>query len=236
MRNLRFIFSLFYLGLGSVLQAQPTFSLPSQTITCAAQNCFEVSVRDFDNILSFQFSINWDANILTNAQIQDFGLNDLNASNFNVATPGTIRVGWDHAQATGIDLNDGHVLFVICFDEAGETNTQSAIQFSGTPIQIEVVNGQGEILDPVFENADLTFNCSNLGDEPLPLGFSILSDTVNCGDQVCLDVRVQGFNEITSFRCNLQWDLNVLKNQTLSDMQLAGLRFGQVSPGSMWAE
>ncbi len=229
-----------------------TFSIGQQTANCGDQVCLDVIANGFADISSFQYSLNWDADLLGTATVQNFGLSDLDGSQFNATTAGILRVGYDDSSLQGRSVADGTVLYQLCFDLGGNVEGTSAISFSNTPIAIEVVNTQSNIVEPTLQNGSLTVNCIDVIEpmdsttmdadtmteivNELPLGFVVDSAVVNCGNQVCLDVRVQGFTDITFFRYTLAWDFQTLSTQEIQQTNLDGIRFGTVAPGSFWTE
>ncbi len=110
-----------------------TFLLSETNANCEEQACLDVTVQNFEDILSFQYSIRWDATVLGAASVQGFGLPDLNNSNFNTNLPGVLRIGWDDTFITGATLPDNQVIFQICFDATNEVVNAAVFQFSGKP-------------------------------------------------------------------------------------------------------
>ena len=136
MRNLKTLLFLFFAVCWSNLFAQPSFSLSQTNIACGEQSCLQVTAQDFTDILSFQYSMNWDAAVLGNASVQTFGIADLGQPNFNLNSPGIARVGWDDSSLSGVTLAANTVLFEICFDEIGGNTATTNVEFSETPIAI----------------------------------------------------------------------------------------------------
>ena len=110
MRKLKTVLLLLFAVIWTNTFAQTTFSLSQSEIACGEQTCLQVSVQGFTNVLAFQYSLNWDAAILGNASVQSFGIGDLSVANFNLASPGIARVGWDDSNTTGISLTDNTCL------------------------------------------------------------------------------------------------------------------------------
>jgi hypothetical protein len=220
-----------------------TFSLSETTGDCADQVCMDVRVQNFKDILSFQYSINWDANLFGTASVQSFGMPDLGTSNFNTSTPGILRVGWDDVFITGVSLPDDHLIYQVCFDNISDSVKNAPINFSGTPTSVEVVNAQSNIVAPAFENGSLTITCNtdngngngnggNMGQSDLT--FTLSEMTATCEEEVCMDVRVKGFRNILSLQYTINWDADLLGSANaqsfgLPDMGLAN--FNNNTPG-----
>lgn len=141
------------------IQAPLTFSAGSATVCQGDQVCIPITTEDFEDILAFQYSINYDQNLLEFSSVMNFNLPGLTSSNFGVpnALPeGAVTVGWfDNTQA-GVSVPDGTELFEICFDVIGSPGQISPMNITGTPTPIEVVNSALEIVDAVFENGTVT--------------------------------------------------------------------------------
>ena len=76
-----------------------------------------VQVKGFSNILSFQFSLHWEAAAASFVDLEQFGLAGLGAGSFGteLTNAGTLTVSWDDPAGTGEALGDGTVLFAIRF-------------------------------------------------------------------------------------------------------------------------
>ena len=212
------------------------FALSSSTTNCGEQTCLQVSVRNFQDILSFQYSIIWDASVLGTASVQQFGLPDLDNANFNARNAGVLRVGWDDTFITGVTLPDDHILFEICFNAIGDNDGQTLVQFAGSPTSIEVVNRESVELTPEFQNGQVNVTCSdgNTGNAGTDLMFLLSETTANCDQQACLDVSVQNFQDILSFQYSIRWDPTVLGTASVQQFGLPDLNnsnFNLTSPG-----
>ena len=138
--------------------------LSSGEVNCGEQICLEVVVRDFDNIIAFQYTINWNADHLGTASVQNFGLPDLGNSNFNSSVPGQLRVGWDDSSIQGVSLPDDIILFELCFSSVGSTSVNTTISFSSNPLPIEIVTGEGVLGTFEFQEGVVAIDCSGLSD------------------------------------------------------------------------
>ena len=138
--------------------------LSSGGVACGEEICLEVVVRDFINIIAFQYTINWNADDLGTATVQNFGLPDLGTSNFNSSVPGQLRVGWDDSSIQGVSLANDVVLFELCFSSVGTTSVNSNISFTNDPLPIEVVTGDGMLGTFEFQEGTVAIDCSELVD------------------------------------------------------------------------
>lgn len=79
--------------------------------------CLPLMVRDFDQIASMQFSINWDSSALSlvGVDISNSALNDLNPSSYSHLTPEKLLLSWNASSLMGISLSDSATIFRLCF-------------------------------------------------------------------------------------------------------------------------
>jgi len=238
-----------FIGLGSLsVYGQTnsiTMSLGSATANCGDQACINVTTQDFNNVLTFQYVIAWDAALLGTADVGQFGIGDLRANNFNNTTPGSIRVGWDDTSLNGVSLPDNSVLFQLCFDTPNNVSGTSLVQFVNAPVTIEIINSDGAELSPIFQDGSITINCVNGPNNPAPpppptapanLGLAVSNVTGNCGEQSCVEVSATGFIDIFSFQHSLNWDLASLGTGEVSAFGLVDLdasNFNLAVPGQL---
>ncbi|MEZ4943581.1 MAG: gliding motility-associated C-terminal domain-containing protein [Saprospiraceae bacterium] len=111
--------------------------------------CVQVRVKNFEDVISIQFGMTYDANIISFDHFE-FGGNPLTLSNanFNATIPGEIKFTWFDQQAVGLDLPDSSLIFSVCFEAIGDTGTMSPLTFTSLPgFAVEVVKEpQGEVI------------------------------------------------------------------------------------------
>jgi len=139
--------------------AQPTIFTPSQSVGEGSSISVDVRVDDFENILSMQFSINWDPTVLQFDSISNYNaLPDYSPSNFgtNSASQGKVSTLWVDNQLLGVTLDDNTTLFSIVFDVIGLDNSSSLIEVSDDPTPVEVSDVDGNVLPVIIENGMIT--------------------------------------------------------------------------------
>ena len=122
-----------------IFDASEEFGSPGSTV------CVQIDVSGFTNVLSFQYTINWDPAVLQLPTPITSSVNDLNALPdpifFGPANPtNSLTVNWSDVDFMGESLPDGTTIFEICFTLIGPAGSSSPITFSGNPTQIEVLN------------------------------------------------------------------------------------------------
>lgn len=109
-----------------------TFSLPDTTVAPNQMIRVPIRVKDFDNVVSIQFSMNWDQTIIS---YQSFEKGDLDnvAIGDTQAENGVLRLSWFDADGQGKTLPDGSVLGYFNFRALGPEGSSSPITI-GNPL------------------------------------------------------------------------------------------------------
>ena len=117
-----------------------SFQLPAVSALPGDKVCMDVTVQDFTDVASMQFSINWNPSILQFDEVRNFnpGLPGLGTDAFNQPTPGKLTFSWFEATSLGITLPDSASIFEICFDVIGAIGDLSLVEFSDDPLAIEI--------------------------------------------------------------------------------------------------
>jgi len=126
----------------SVCQAV-TFSFPLINASPGTNICVPLTIQDFVNVGSMQFTMVWDGTILdfTNINAINGNVTGLDVNDFNNLFPplnDTLTFTWADLTFNGVDLNDGETLFEVCFDVIGSLGECSPLNFSNRPTPIEV--------------------------------------------------------------------------------------------------
>jgi gliding motility-associated-like protein len=189
--------------------------------------CVKISVNGFTDVAGMQFSMNWDVSFLEFTGFQNFNLSGLNDGSFNLdnVAEGKIPMQWLDPSSAGITLPDGTVIFEMCFRVLGTTGSRS-IRFTNDPLEIEVVDSDDNTKTFSKKDATITvmgsggggFDCDVTG---FALGISE-EETMN-GQQVCTDVFVRDFTNITSLGGTVEWDPTVVSSPQVTDFNLSDL-------------
>jgi len=96
-----------------------------------------VYVKGFKEVLSFGFSLAWNASKIKYSQLTDFNPKlSMNASNFTLGNvdKGRMGVSWYVLNPNGVNLNDKDTLFSIEFDAISQDGDSTLISFTDNPI------------------------------------------------------------------------------------------------------
>ncbi|MDX1667688.1 MAG: cohesin domain-containing protein, partial [Saprospiraceae bacterium] len=112
------------LGIQAIALAQPTVSLPTESPCTSEEFCMDVILDDFTDILSMQFSLRFDPEVIRFEQVTNFGLPQMDAGSFDLSQvdSGYVLVNWGSDDCDNADLvtrEDGHRAFTLCFTALG---------------------------------------------------------------------------------------------------------------------
>ncbi|MCG8328345.1 MAG: cohesin domain-containing protein [Chitinophagales bacterium] len=104
--------------------------------------CVDVTVADFENIVSLQFSMNWDAdiihfdNLVLGNALPSFNNNSFNLNNTN---DGYLTMSWFNQSIQPVTLPDDAVLFSLCFTASANGGT-TQVEITSIPTAIEATD------------------------------------------------------------------------------------------------
>ncbi|MBK8721833.1 MAG: gliding motility-associated C-terminal domain-containing protein [Saprospiraceae bacterium] len=169
--------------------------------------CIAFTTKDFQNITTTDFSINFDKNILSFTGINQI-LPAFNNAVFNTtnAVNGSIKVNWKSLDPiNGLTIPDGFTLFAICFDAKGVPGSISNVSITGSPDTINVRNKffPDKNIGIAPQNGSVTV-LSGIG-KPLTLNLNGPT-TIKTGDRFCLDVSEKDFKDIIKTEYSIKWN------------------------------
>ena len=110
--------------------------------------CVQVTASGFRKIISMQYSMKWDTQVLEFTGVKDFRLPFLTQDNFGLgkSKSGQLTFAWIDNNLKGITLPDGSPIFQLCFRLKGKTGTVGTVSFSPQPTPYEVANVYEQLL------------------------------------------------------------------------------------------
>lgn len=169
--------------------------------------CLDFTVSNFEDILSYQFSVAFDPAHMEWTSIQNITLPEASLANFITAGASAGSISFDWEPSTSHTLPDGTVIFQMCFQPVGSPQQCDVLEVVGLPIVPEAIN--------------TTSNGENIGivDTPgevcilYPEGFGLVIGDIegDIQDTVCLPVQVVSFDNITSAEFDISWDPSELE-------------------------
>jgi len=119
--------------------------------------CAPVKVFGFSEMISIQFSLNWDETVLTYKELQNENLDHLDGA-YSSISASELVLSWVDFGYEGISRPDSTVIFDICFDVTGNLGDTT-----GIVIQAPSNSGVMEIsnLNGIIANDDIDFQYNN---------------------------------------------------------------------------
>ncbi len=129
------------------LQAQPTIF--AEDITANEDEIVEVEIKveGFKDIVAWQFTFEWDSQVLEFIDFDQFNLVDLSEDNFGPTDKTDYIIStWFENLLTPVSVADGEVIFSIKFKVIGEAPDSSKLWFSGRELE-NIVSENGTSKD-----------------------------------------------------------------------------------------
>ena len=130
------------------LDGQVTFNLSDETVDPGASFCKDFAVEDFTDIVTLQFSLNWNPTIFRLDSVTNLNIPSPQSflANFALASSGRLPVIWFDPLGGGLSANDGVTVFSVCFTAIGTSQQCTNLEFTNMPLDIDVTdansNGQ----------------------------------------------------------------------------------------------
>jgi len=130
------------------LSGQVKFTLDDETVDPGTSFCKDFVVEDFTDIVTLQFSLNWDPNVIRLDSITNLNIPEPQSftANLALAASGRMPVIWFDPMGGGLSVNDGVSVFSLCFTAIGTSQQCTNLEFTNIPLNIDVTdansNGQ----------------------------------------------------------------------------------------------
>lgn len=215
---------------------------PGGTVT------IDVSVNNFDNLISAQFSINWDAtamsfNSITNVtnDLVDFLPGNIGTvDNSQGVMDGQLRVSWSPTNGSdltnGVSIPDGTVLFSFLLNGDGAPCDEVDLVLSNVPLSIEVADNNLNVFSAITSGANIFVegpDCNDPGTgggDGCPVvgntsnvGYLAPEITAEMGANICIPITVNNWADIQSAQSGITWNPAVLTFTGSQNYNLDGL-------------
>lgn len=183
--------------------------------------CVDVNAIELDNILSMQFSLDYDETALAYVGIEGINFPDLFTSNVGNPQAGLLTLSWfsNSDLINGASASNGTTLFQICFELIGDEGVYP-INFTNGPTNIEFIDAQNDLpIEPVT----LVDGEISIGENEEGFTLDLSVESASVGEVVCLDVIATGFNNILSMQYGMEYDPTVLAFNSVDNSNLANL-------------
>jgi len=110
--------------------------------------CLDITVAGFQQLISMQYSVRWDKNVLEFKELKNFQLPSMDGNNFgtNNAQDGVLTALWIENSLKGIAIADGTSIYQICYKVKGKSGQFSSANFVDKPTPFEAVNTRDEVV------------------------------------------------------------------------------------------
>lgn len=207
-------------------------NIQNKSVDEGDQVCLGVTVRDFKDLEKVQFSINWDKDALEYIAVQSLNLTGLDMSDFTAnAANGTLTVNWDAAPGIPVTVNNGTVLFEMCFTAIGNGGTTTDVTFSDNPLVRFVQNNNDDTVAFQGTKGVVTIRevvNSDCGTLP-GTSFYLPQESGETGQTVCLELKAKDFTSIGSLQWTYTYDPTVLRFDTTYRVSLPGYDIGNIN-------
>ncbi|NJN26483.1 MAG: hypothetical protein HC819_11145 [Cyclobacteriaceae bacterium] len=139
-------------------QPSPIFVLGTANVANDEIATIPLTVKDFKNILTAQFTITWDAALAEFQEVKDFALSDLNASSFNRVDDGTVTLSWSRTTGESVTLDDNTVICNLVFRATGVPGQTTDLAFGSIPTLQEVTDADKNILGVTYLNGKINIS------------------------------------------------------------------------------
>ena len=188
---------------GSSVLASHETALPGET------TCVEVTVRDFIDIASMQFNMNWDPNIVQFQEVNATGV--LLGMDFNTANTAGGVLGVEWFSQSSITLDNDVVIFELCFSSIGELTEISDVFFDSTVI----INDENETFETTFDGS-VTISPKDIE--------IVASQSANIpGEPICIEFSANNFENVVSTQFDFNWETAVMRLDSIGGFNLPGL-------------
>lgn len=139
-----------------------TITGKDMTVKSGEKFCVDVQVTNFIDVISMQYSTNFDNKVLEFIEVKNPALKDLSAKlngvNFARAKgeENTLRFSWFVQDLKGISLYDGSTIYQVCFKATGKSGTITEVDFANQPMTGEIGNSKFQPMPAEFGAAKIT--------------------------------------------------------------------------------
>lgn len=193
------ILSLIFFLFSNSINAQISLTIDNTLTDGNNHSCVPITVENFNDVIGFQFSVQWNPNELTFDSLSNFALDNI-TFNAMQADDGMLAIIWDDSDLEGQSLADETILFEICMTANGNPEDVFALNFSNTPTPCTFVQFDGiSLLESVANKTNGSITVAS------PLAITNISTTnADCfGNETgSIDVEVTGATPPYTFTWN----------------------------------
>lgn len=221
-----------------------SINIPDANVNEGEQFCMDFTVSDFEDIVSMQYTIGWDQNVLSFESATGFnlpGLGGLGQNIFYDSSTETLLLTWNDPPTTGVTVPDGTGFMQVCFDVTGTCGQSTSIELLSVPTPVEVTNvdDPGQDIGYLDGIGLVTVNCNNADG----LGINVVApqNCVNPGESFEVCTEISNFSNLEEVDFTINWnasaisatDANITFPSSLGGFGLGQLNTSQMSQGQL---
>lgn len=189
------------------------FGLIVETDSAATgeQLCLDVSACNFTDLISIQYTIQFNSSLLQFDSIANINLQGLDQGSFGTTNAGNglLVSSWLDTSAMGITVPNETVIYSVCFTAIGAGGEQDTVQINDALSSIEVTNTTSGGSDIGLEVIDGIAGITGTSASAVTVFASC--ETGNPGDTVTVSIKVRDFENILGAQYSMAWDENILR-------------------------
>lgn len=119
-----------------------TIFAPTVTAKNGETVCLDVQVQGFQQLLSMQYTITWNKNVLEFTALKNFNLPFLDQNDFglHLTQNGLLTCAWIDDALKGVTVADNTSVYQVCFIVKGKAGEESYFKITDRPTSIEVID------------------------------------------------------------------------------------------------
>ncbi len=219
---------------------QPIFNISSIEADHGQIIDVDFHVDNFTDIISVQYSVNWDPAVLKYRSIKNFNAGVPGLSPAVFGTPqalidaGKFTLSWIESSITPITIPDGSLFFTVEFEVLGDPCDNSPVAITNTPLEIEVAEVGEVSVGLQTNNGTVSVPGAGCAQAIQFIGNSIVGA---CGGTACVKFTVENFTTVGAMEFSLSYNPAVLQfNEFRNFAPLPGFGEGNtnlLTPGTL---
>ena len=198
----------------SLKAQQVTFTISPNMVTPNVGDTvrLNVVVTNFTNVISFQYAMDWDANLFQFISFDNKdNMPDKQNLDFNNYTPSAAIVAWSSVGGANRSVPNGTVIFRLNLKVKAASSNYWA-KFTNEGVSLEVIQNGASVI-PSF---------GNLGNPPdgssIPVTVKSSSHTILVNQSICVGVTADKFTDMVAAKWQMKWDSTVLRFESLTKL------------------
>ena len=192
-----------------------------QVVAASNQSaCMEISVFNFNAVTALGFKATWDETDLRFDSISGANILGLDASdfgNFDQTSSGLLQLDWQAGTGENATLEDGDVLYQICFTVISGGGFFDPVQFP-----VELSDGSAQNLGAanpalILINGEVGRYMPSTAGSNFAMELEIADITLQANQDTCISIDVVRFQDVLGFQFTIAWDSTLLQ---LNNIQL----------------